>query len=60
MLLYVDSSLVIILKGKRELVLLLGLSCWGLVIVVWLFLMVPWFCLLIVIVVFPDHTHYFC
>ena len=26
----------------------------------WLFLAVPWGCLLFVIVVFPDHTHYFC
>ena len=24
---------------------------------VWLFLMVPWVCLLFVIVIFPDHTH---
>ena len=28
-------------------------------IVVWLFLAVPWDCLQFVIVVFPDHTHYF-
>ena len=26
---------------------------------VWLFLAVPWVCLQFVIVVFPDHTHYF-
>ena len=26
-------------------------------IVVWLFLAVPWVCLQFVIVVFPDHTH---
>ena len=26
-------------------------------IVVWLFLTVPWFCLKFVIVIFPDHTH---
>ena len=38
-------------------VALLGLSSWCLVIVVWLFLMVPWVCLRFVIVVFPDHTH---
>ena len=25
----------------------------------WLFLAVPWGCLQFVIVVFPDHTHYF-
>ena len=45
MLLYVHSSFSIILMGKRELVALLGLSCWCLVIVVWLFLAVPWVCL---------------
>ena len=45
--------------GKRELVALLGLSSWCLVIVVWLFLAVPWVCLQFVIVVFPDHTSYF-
>ena len=56
-LLYVHSSIVIILMGKRELVALLGLSSWFLVIVVWLFLAVPWVCLQFVIVVFPDHTH---
>ena len=42
---------------KRELVALLSLSSWCLVIVVWLFLAVPWVCLQFVIVVFPDHTH---
>ena len=26
--------------------------------VVWIFLLVPWVCLLFVIVVFPDHTHF--
>ena len=46
-----------ILMGKRELVALLGLSCWCLVIVVWFFLAVSWVCLQFVIVVFPDHTH---
>ena len=48
----------IILMGKREreLVALLGLSSWCLVIVVWLFLAMPWVCLRFVIVVFPDHT----
>ena len=45
--------------GKRELVALLNLSSWCLVIVERLFLAVPWGCLRFVIVVFPDHTHYF-
>ena len=58
-LLYVPSSFTIILMGKRELVALLSLSSWCLVIVVWLFLAVPWVCLQFVIVVFPDHTHLF-
>ena len=56
-LLYVLLSFAIILIGKRELVALLSLSCWCLVFVVWLFLVVPWVCLQFVIVVFPDHTH---
>ena len=56
-LLYVHSSFAIILMGKRELVTVLSLSSWCLVIVVWLFLAVPWVCLQFVIVVFPDHTH---
>ena len=56
-LLYVPSSFAIILMEKRELVGLLSLSSWCLVIVVWLFLAVPWDCLQFVIVVFPDHTH---
>ena len=54
-LLYVHSSIAIILMGKRELVALLNLSSWGLVMVEWLFLAVPWGCLRFVI--FPDHTH---
>ena len=45
--------------GKTELVALLSLSSWCLVIVVWLFLGVPWVCLQFVIVVFPDDTYYF-
>ena len=57
MLLYVHSSFAIILMWNRELVALLGLSSWCLVMVVWLFLVVPWVCLQFVIVVFPDHTH---
>ena len=56
-LLYVHSSIAIILMGKRELVALLGLSSWGLMMVVLLFLAVPWGCQRFVIVVFPDHTH---
>ena len=56
-LLYVHSSIAIILMGKRELVALLYLSSWCLVMVEWLFLAVPWGCLPFVIVVFPDHTH---
>ena len=52
--LYVHSSIVIILMGKRELVALLN---WCLVMVEWLFLAVPLGCLRFVIVVFPDHTH---
>ena len=55
----VQSSFAIILMGKRELVALLCLSYWFLVIVVLLFLTVPWACQQFVIVVFPDHTHYF-
>ena len=59
-LLYVYSSIAIILMGKRELVALLNLSPWCLVVIGWLFLAaVPWGCLQFVIVVFPDHTHYF-
>ena len=54
---YVNSSFAIILMRKRELVALLSLSSRCLVIVVWLFLAVPWGCLQFAIVVFPDHTH---
>ena len=45
--------------GKRELVALLYLSSWCLVMVEQLFLAVPRGFLQFVIVVFPDHTHYF-
>ena len=45
--------------GRRELVALLSMSSLCLVIVVWLFLAVSWVCLQFVIVVFPDHTHFF-
>ena len=57
-LICVYSSFAIIFMGKRELVTLLGLSSWCLVIFVWLFLMA--LCLQFVVVVFSDHTHYFC
>ena len=57
MLLYVRSSIAIILMGKRELVALLNLSSWCLVMVERLFLAVPRGSLQFVIVVFPDHTH---
>ena len=56
-LLYVHSSIAIILMGKRELIALLNLSSWCLVMVEWLFLSVPQGYLRFVIVVFPDHTH---
>ena len=56
-LLYVHSSIAIILMGKRELIALLNLSPWCLVMVERLFLTVPRGCLQFVIVVFPDHTH---
>ena len=56
-LLYVHSSIAIILMGKRELIALLNLSSLCLVIVERLFLAVPRGCLQFVIVVFPDHTH---
>ena len=46
--------------GKGELVALLNLSSWCLVMVERLFLAVPRSCLRFVIVVFPDHTYYFC
>ena len=57
MLLYVRSSIAIILMGKSELVALLNLSSWCLVMVERLFLAVPRGCLQFVIVVCPDHTH---
>ena len=58
-LLYVHSSIIIILMGKREreLVALLNLSSWCLVMVEQLFLPAPRGCLRFVIVVFPDHAH---
>ena len=56
-LLYVHSSITIILMGKRELVALLNLSSWCLVMVERLLLAVPRGCLWFVVVVFPDHAH---
>ena len=50
-------SFAVILIGKRELVAFLSLSSWCLVIVVWLFLVMPWVHLQFLIVVFPGHTH---
>ena len=57
-LLYVHSGFVIVWMGKRGVVALLSLYSWGLVIVVLLFLLVPWFCLRLVIVACPDHTQF--
>ena len=56
-LLYVRSSIAVILMGKRELIALLNLSSLCLLMVEQLFLAVPRGCLQFVIVVFPDHTH---
>ena len=57
-LLYVHSSIAIILMGKRELIALLNLSSWCEEdMVERLFLAVPRGCLQFVIVVFPDHTY---
>ena len=53
----VNSSIAIILMGKRELDALLNLSFWCLVMVERLFPAVPRGYLRFVIVVFPDHTH---
>ena len=57
-LLCVNSSFAIIWIGKGELVALLSLSSWCIMIVVRLFRTIPLVCLQLVIVVFPDHTHY--
>ena len=54
---FCHSSFSIILIGERELLALLSLSSWCIVVVVRLFLTVPWICLQFVIVVFPDDTH---
>ena len=55
------SNFAIILKRKRRLAALLVFSYRGIVTinVMWLFLPVPWIDLQCVIVVFPDHTHFF-
>ena len=58
-LLYVHSSIAIILMRKIELIALLNLSSWCLVMVERLFLTVPRGCLQFVVVVFPDHTDYY-
>ena len=55
-LLYVHSSIAIILMGKRGLASLLNLSSWCLMVVELLLLAVPWGCLRFVIVVLLDHT----
>ena len=57
---FMSILVLIILMGKRELVALLNLSSWCLVEVEGLILAVPWGCLWFVIVVFPNHTYYFC
>ena len=57
MLLYVHSSIAIILMGKKEMIALLNLSSCCLVKVERLFLALPQGCLRFVIVIFPDHTH---
>ena len=60
-LLCVHSSFAFILKRKKKLVALLLLSyiCIVTINVLWLLLAVPWVGLQYVIVVFPDHTHFF-
>ena len=55
-LLYVHSSIAIILMGKRELIALLNLSSWCLLMVEWLFLAVLLGCLQFVIVVLYSLT----
>ena len=57
-LLYVHSSIAIILMVKRELIALLNMSSWCLVMVERLLLAVLRACLQFLIVVFPDHTHF--
>ena len=57
-LLYVHSSFAIILIGKSE-SLLLCLVCLLVSLDGCVAHAVPWVCLQFVVVVFPDHTHYF-
>ena len=52
-------SFAIILMGKRKLVALISLSSWCIMIVVWLFLAVPWLCLQFVIAVFLIILNYY-
>ena len=52
-----NTGFAIILMGEKMLVVLLCLSSWCLIIVVWLLLALPQVCLQFVIVVFLDHTH---
>ena len=59
-LLCVLPSFAIILMGKGELVALPCVSSWCLVTVIVLLLFtVPWVGLQCVIMVFPDHTHFY-
>ena len=46
-------------EERESWLIFFSLSSWCLVIVVWLFLSVPWVCLQFVIVIFSHHTHYF-
>ena len=55
----VHSSFAIISMGKRDLIVLLCLSSWCLVIVVWLFLTMPRLYLQFVIVVIPIILTYY-
>ena len=59
-LLFVHSSIAIILKRERKLVALLLLSyrCIVTINFLWLFLTMPWVGLWFLIVVIPDHTHF--
>ena len=58
MLLYVHSSIAVVLAGRGGLVALVGLSSWCLGVVGRLFLVVPRGCLRFVIVEFSVHTHF--
>ena len=53
---------ILVLQSNRRLVALLLLSyrCFTTINVMWVFLMLPWVCLLCVIVVFPYHTLLLC